>query len=121
MLLEKKTVYVFCPEKKEDVIGTIVSIDNEVGLMWVKIARKQIIICDVREILQHSEIIVYDPEKKEDVIGNFIKFNDNKGKLVWVRIDIGRIIIYNSREILEKNTEENIQKVFYKMRKDKLS
>ena len=62
-------------------------------------------------MLNPEELIVLDPNTNKDVIATFVSSDETTG-VVWAKTGPGNIVAVRTNEILEKNTPENIHKVF---------
>ena len=58
-------------------------------------------------MLKIEELIVLDPITKKDVVATFVSSDETTGT-VWA----GNIVVVKTINVLEKNTPENIKKVF---------
>jgi hypothetical protein len=62
-------------------------------------------------MLKKEELIVRDPSTKEDVVAVMVTYDIETGT-IWAKIGPGNVVVTNSIDVLKRNTEENIAKVF---------
>ena len=61
-------------------------------------------------MLKDNELIVYDPESKKDVVATLVSYDIETGT-VFSKIQSGNFVVSTSKDILKRNTPENIERV----------
>lgn len=61
-------------------------------------------------MLNKDELIVYNPETKQDAVAKLIDYDIDSGT-IWSKISDGSVVVSTSKDVLKRNTPENIKKV----------